>query len=183
MRSSAFVAAIVALVLGVSTTSSAQLGEIARQEEARRKTVKSPGKVYTNESLRPEPSPSPGPVAPSAPVATAPAEPPAPAGGGVRTAEEFQQDEAGWRRRIADAREALQRAQSFQSALESQINGLTTDFINRDDPAQRAVVAANRDKAMAELERVKKEIQDQTKAVSDIQDEARRAGVPAGWVR
>jgi len=33
------------------------------------------------------------------------------------------------------------------------------------------------------LDKVKREMADQTKAIADIQDQARRAGVPAGWVR
>ena len=36
------------------------------------------------------------------------------------------------------ARAAQQRSQMFAAALQSQINALTTDFVNRDDPAQRA---------------------------------------------
>jgi hypothetical protein len=36
---------------------------------------------------------------------------------------------------------------------------------------------------MSELDRVKREIADHQKAITTIQDEARRAGVPAGWVR
>jgi hypothetical protein len=60
---------------------------------------------------------------------------------------------------------------------------LSTDFVNRDDPAQRSTIAADRQKAMDELARVKAEIVQHTKAITDIQDEARRANVPAGWVR
>jgi hypothetical protein len=81
------------------------------------------------------------------------------------------------------ARDALQRSQMFADALQSQINGLTADFTARDDPAQRAVVADNRQKALAELDRVKNDIVQQTKAIADIQSEARRAGVPPGWLR
>jgi hypothetical protein len=55
--------------------------------------------------------------------------------------------------------------------------------VNRDDPAQRDVVAAERQKALAELDRVKKEIQDHQHALTALQDEARRAGIPPGWVR
>jgi len=189
MRSSVCRAAILGFVVGAVAAPAAQLGEIARQEEARRKTVASAGKVYTNGSLRPEPQPPagaaatsptpPSPQAEPAPAASendakasAPAPAPAPA-----------KDEAYWRKRLSDAREALQRAQAFQAALESQINGLTTEFISRDDPAQRSAVAANRDKALAELDRVRKEVQQHTKTVGDIQEEARREGVPAGWVR
>jgi ATP-dependent exoDNAse (exonuclease V) alpha subunit len=77
----------------------------------------------------------------------------------------------------------LSRAQVFGEALQSRINALTTDFVNRDDPSQRNAIAAERQKALAELDRVKQEIVDHQKAISTIQDEARRAGVPAGWVR
>jgi hypothetical protein len=85
--------------------------------------------------------------------------------------------------RMQAARDALQRSQAFAEALQSRINGLTTDFTSRDDPAQRAVVANDRQKALAELERVKNDIVQQTKAIADIQEEARRAGVPPGWLR
>jgi len=55
--------------------------------------------------------------------------------------------------------------------------------VNRDDPIQRQQIANKRDAALAELERVKKEVAAQNKAITDIQEQARRAGVPAGWVR
>ena len=92
-------------------------------------------------------------------------------------------DEKTWRKRIADARESLQRSQAFADALQSQLNALSTDFVNRDDPIQRQQIANKRDGVVAELDRVKKEVAAQTKAISDIQEEARRAGVPVGWVR
>ena len=81
------------------------------------------------------------------------------------------------------ARDSLQRSQMFAEALQSRINGLTTDFTARDDPAQRAVIANDRDKALAELDRVKNDITKQTKAIEDLQQEARKAGVPPGWLR
>jgi len=84
---------------------------------------------------------------------------------------------------VQAAREGLSRAQLFAEALQSRINGLSTDFTARDDPAQRQTVAADRQKSLDELERVKKDIQQQTKALADIQEEGRRKGVPAGWLR
>jgi hypothetical protein len=38
-------------------------------------------------------------------------------------------------------------------------------------------------KALAELERVRGDIEAQEKAVTDLEEEARRAGVPPGWLR
>ena len=37
--------------------------------------------------------------------------------------------------------------------------------------------------ALAELERVTREIQQHTKAIADLQEEGRKAGAPAGWLR
>ncbi len=170
-----FVAAAL-LFIGTAHVAAAQsLGDVARKEEERRKTVKASGKVYTNDKLKPAPQPS-SPAPASQPSST-PAEP-APS-----DAANAKADESTWRKRMADARENLQRSQTFADALQNQLNSLATDFVNRDDPAQRSVIAQKRDSVMAELERVKKEVADQTKAISAIQEEARRAGVPAGWVR
>ena len=59
----------------------------------------------------------------------------------------------------------------------------TADFAARDDPAQRAVINTNRQKAIAELDRLKLAVLNGKKALADLQEEARRAGVPAGWLR
>jgi hypothetical protein len=168
------------------------LADVARKEEARRKTVKATGKIYTNGDLRAEPWREPMVVPPPAQEPTAPApttpEPSTtvpkvdlPAG----KAEPMSpaKDEAYWRARVTAAREAVERSRIFADALQSRINALTTDFVNRDDPAQRAQLDLEKQRALAELERVRKEIADQTKAISDIEEEARKAGVPPGWLR
>jgi hypothetical protein len=98
-------------------------------------------------------------------------------------AEVEKPDEAAWRQRIQAERDALQRAETFAEALQSRINALSTDFTARDDPAQRATIATDRQKALAELDRVQQEILQHTKAIAGIQEEARRAGVPPGWLR
>lgn len=190
---------IVAFVAMWMASAGAQsLGDVARQEAERRKTVKAPGKTYTNDQLKAEP-PATAPVGPSTTAGpggtapTAPAAPGAAAGkeGAPATTAPAQAAQAGqvpkgeaeWRTKIQTTRDALSRAQIFAEALQSRINGLSTDFTARDDPAQRAAVAADRQKSLDELERVKKDIQQHTKALADIQEEGRRAGVPAGWLR
>jgi len=169
---------LTAVLVLTSTASAHSLGDVARQEEARRKTIASAGKVYTNDSLRPEP----GATAPAAAAATAPAAPPdkpekRDAG------QDPKKEEAYWKQRIAAERTALSRAQLFAESLQSRINALTNDFSSRDDPFQRNQIGQDRQKSIAELDRVHKEIADHTKAITDIQEEARKAGVPAGWVR
>jgi hypothetical protein len=175
-----FLAALGFMLLCAPAAQGQSLADVARQEAERRKTIAVPGKVYTNDSLRTEPPPStppPAAPAPSAPPAETPAAPAADAPAATPPTE------AEWRTKMAAARDSLARLQTFSEALQSRINALTADFVNRDDPAQRNVVAADREKSLAELERVKQEIAEQQKALVALQDEARRTGVPAGWVR
>ena len=180
-------AAVALCVMGTAVGASAQLGEIARKEAERRKTVTSSAKTYTNESLKSEPQRSSAPGSSGAEASTGTSAPPSsatpPTPRVSADPEERKKEEAQWRDRIRRDREALERAKTFAEALQSRINALNTDFVNRDDPAQRSVIAADRDKALAEIERVRGEIEQHTKAITATQDEARRAGVPAGWVR
>ena len=60
---------------------------------------------------------------------------------------------------------------------------LTADFSARDDPAQRAQIGRDKQKAFDEQNRLKTVIVNDRKAISDLEDEARKAGVPAGWLR
>jgi hypothetical protein len=174
--------------LGFALASAQSLGDVAKREEARRKTVKTPSKVYTNDDLRGDTT-SPAPAAPSGQAGTANAsQPPSQAAGQTKEGdkpapEDPKKTEAYWKDRLTKARADLDRAQTFADALQSRINALTTDFAARSDPAQRAQIGNDRQKALAELDRVKKEIETDTKAIADIQEEGRKAGVPAGWVR
>src|SRR4029078_3691178 len=132
---------------------------------------KTPGKVLTNDTIRSVPVPSSG-------AAPAPASTPSKDKDGDAAADkkpkpqdDRKAQEATWRMRIQGARDAVQRSQVFAEALQSRINGLTADFTARDDAAQRAAVANERQKALTELDRVKDDIVKQTKAIADIQDE------------
>jgi len=169
-------------VQAVAAVAEAQsLGDVAKREEARRKAVKSTGKVYTNDNLRPDGSAAPPPPVPA--PAAEPAAPETPAGQAGDKTEQPKKDEGYWRDRIKSERDALGRAQLFAESLQSRINALTADFSARDDPYQRNQIGQDRQKALAELDRVRKEIADHTRAISNIQEEARKAGAPAGWVR
>jgi len=164
---------------------------VARATSATRKAQPAKGKVYTNDNLRSDITPSaPASAAvPSPDTTITPATDAAPATSDAATAPvgdargQQSKDEAAWRGRITAAREALARSTSFAEALQSQVNGLMNDFINRDDPVQRAAIEERRLKAVAELERTQREIEANRKAIVAIEEEARKAGVPAGWLR
>ena len=156
------------------------LADVAKKEEDRRKTAAAPAKVYTNKDL--------GPSAPAAP-ATPAAAPAAKAGddkaaaGKEGTEKEEPKDQAYWSSRMKALQQQLDRDSTFADALQSKINALTTDFSARDDPAQRGVIERERQKSIAEQNRLKKAIEDDKKAIADLQEEARRAAVPPGWLR
>lgn len=199
MRRLHLVAAIALLVASSAIASAQTLAEVAKKEEERRKAVKQPAKVITNDDLKPRPTdrlPAPTPAPPAESKPAQPAAAPSPAGtspvaaGGASQAKPGgeaspteKKDETYWRNRITAARTALQRNTVYVDAMQSRINALTTDFVNRDDPAQRAVIAGDRQKALGELDRLKKEIEAQTKEIAQIEEEARRAGAPPGWLR
>jgi hypothetical protein len=170
--------------LAVSASAQGQsLADVARQEEARRKAVQPAVKVYTNESLRADgATATPSASTVSTPAAPA-AQPGAPAADAKPAADEPKKDERYWRQRLTEERDKLSRAETFAEALQSRINALTTDFAARDDPFQRNQVSNDRQKALNELDRVRQEIAAHTKAVADIQEEGRKAGAPAGWLR
>lgn len=193
---SAVLCIVFCVLVGVSAPLVAapqSLADVARKEEARRKKVKKPGKVYTNKDVKPaEGLPPESPPAPAAPGAEGarPGAPDAPSEGqqpqtpgAPDESEQRADDEQRWRQRMADARAELERSRMFAEALQSRINALTTDFTARDDPAQRAVIETDRQKAIAQLGRVQSEIQQQIRAIADLEEEARRAGVPPGWLR
>jgi len=191
-----------AVLLAAAIPVAAQsLADVARAEEARRKAVKGQAKIYTNDTLRgadggaapPPPSPASAPAlsTPSVPATagtlapggasqsgtSAESKPAAPAAADTAKGEKY------WRDRVAGARDALSRSQTFADALQSQINALYTEFVNMDDPLRRSVIEQKRLAAIAEQDRVKADIVKQTKAIADIEDEARRASVPADWLR
>lgn len=152
------------------------LGNAARQEALRRTLMP---KSVASFSLYDSPGGS-SPAAPTSPEvrpapdltrapATVPAEPGA--------------DEAWWRARAASARAALERDRMLAEAVQSHINALKNDVVNRDDPAQQAVLRERLASALAELDRLKQQIEADRQAILDIQEDARRKGVPAGWIR
>jgi hypothetical protein len=182
------IAILLAAVLVAPAVLSAQsLAAVAKKEEERRKSVKPAEKVYTNKDLKADitASPVPAPANASAAGPTPSSQVPSVnlPGGTVTEDDAEVRDEAYWRSRMAAARSAMERLRIFSDALQSRLNALATDIVNRDDPAQRSQLELERQRAIAEMERVTKEMADQTKVIADIEEEARKAGVPPGWLR
>lgn len=187
---------LTALVLGAWTlalpAAGQSLGDVARREAERRKAAKGPVLVYTNGNLKTVPTETiPTPPGPPPPAATgqgatsADASPPAPAAPApaAESAPDPTKDPDYWRKRINDVRVERDRNAFLMEAMQSRINALWADFTARDDPAQRAVLFSDRQRALAELDRMKKEQEALDKRIGEIAEEARRANVPPGWIR
>ncbi len=175
------------LLMAAPALAQPPLAEVAREEKERRASISEKSRVYTNDDLggglglttRRPASPAEGtdPIEPAPSAAAAgPDAPPTPETDPQRT-EEF------WRQRITTAREGHRRAELLVDALQNRVDSLWADFTARDDPFQRAQIEQDRNDALAELERTRAEVDRSKQEIADIQEEARRAGVPPGWLR
>ena len=186
-RASVIAALVVAACAAAVPASAQTLGAVAQKEAARRQAVKEPVKVFTNDSLKPvstDAAPTPpggtgqaasGGAATPSTQAAPPEQPPA--------APDPLKDPEYWRKRMADVRLQRDRNAFMMEAIQSRINALTSDFSARDDPFQRARIGEERQRSLAELERIKQEQEGIEKQIADLEEEARRANVPAGWIR
>ena len=194
--------AIIVAFLTWLTAPSASLGEASQREALRRQLVRPAAASLTNlgqplemMEIGVETPPAPPVERPALPTAAAaapvgpdgkpaapgpvgpdgkpvPQDPPAP-----------KNDEKAWRERMTNARTSLERNEFMAEAMQSRINALQTDAVNRDDPAQQLQLRQQLGKAMSELDRLKKQVESDRKAIADIQTDARKQGVPPGWIR
>jgi len=162
------------------------LAELARQEAARRKTVKDTKKVITNKDL---PDSAIRQAATTtmaqADAGTAQAsgdQKPSAAAPARDAAAADDKGEAFWHGRMAQAREALRSNEVILDALQMRVQGLTADY-NRSDLFERTNIGNTRKNALDEIEKVKGDVATSKKQIADIEEEARKAGVPPGWLR
>jgi TolA-binding protein len=162
------------------------LAEASRREAVRRQLAPRASTTLTNigqpadtlvhsSAAEPRPADPPPAAPPAAGQGGGAAQPPGP--------EPAKGGEKEWREKIAVARQNLERNEVLVDAMQSRINSLQFDVVNRDDPAQQAQLRQQLGKAVGELDRLKKQVEADKKSITDIQGEARKQGVPPGWVR
>jgi hypothetical protein len=185
--------AVVLILVTWFTSPPTNLAEISQREALRRSLTPKSVASYSNDNMRPDLFPvrvTEAAAAPTSEVAvtsgaapTTPTTPVAAAPTSEATVQTVALDEKAWRARMTQARSTLDRDQGLVEAMQSRINSLQNDVVNRDDPAQQGAMRQTLAKALGELERLKAQVVSDQKAISDIQAEARRANVPPGWVR
>jgi hypothetical protein len=155
------------------------LAEVSAREAFRRSTAPKTKVVLTNAGLPPSALVNGAAVTPPAAEPASDGTSAKPAAG----APTEKHDETWWRKRMAGAREQLKNDQQAAEDLQTRINALQRDSVNRDNPQQAAKLREDLQKAITTLDATKAQIEVDQKAIVGIQDEARRADVPAGWVR
>lgn len=179
---------LAALLVGSASAPAAaqSLGDVARQEHARREQIKAPTKVLTNADLPTSaavPPPAPGDTAPSteAPAGSAvveretrPAGPPAPAPPG--------DDEAGWKARAAQVNGAYAEAQAAARLLSALSDRLGLEM-QASNPAIAQRAATERAEVKARLAEAGQKQAAALEAQQAFQREARAAGVPPAWIQ
>jgi hypothetical protein len=173
------------------------LADVAKQEEERRKASPPPTKVYTNKDLGAVPAGAltsdAGKDAGKDQMDKDSAGKDAKNGKDAKDAKDGKdgkdakdkpaQGQAYWSKRLKDLTIQAEQNHGYLDAMQTRLNSLDADFVNRDDPIQRAGIDRDRQKTRGEMARLTKAIQDGKKAVADLLEEARQAGVPPGWLR
>lgn len=177
------------------------LGEVAREKKATGASSKAaspspepskdPGHVFTNDDLPAQPSPpaiaSPGPAgAGRGTVTKLPGSAvPAPSYPKPESGEAPEEEEKGWRARAASLRDAIAAAEKSIPEIEDRIAGLRNDRnpTNLMDPNREQHRQAEIAKAQAELESMKAGLETSRQALATLEEEARRKGIPSGWLR
>ena len=184
--------ALIGAILTWLNTAPVSLADAARHEAVRRALLPAAAAVYTNDTL-PMPRPSDVPAPPEQasgeppPVATTTGEAPPKEFPAFQRPPEpdlpASDDESAWRGRFSALQATLERNRTLAAALESRVAALKNDVLRRDDPAQRAALAQELSKALAELDRMSGTLQSNQTDLDKLRDEARRSGVPPGWLR
>jgi len=175
---------------GPSSAQDQSLSDLARKTKAHKKAVKRPAKLYTNEDV---PVVAPATATTQTELSTTPkegqaAEGQAAAGAAGATGAAGAKtgvaagDESKWRGRMTAARENLSRAQLQLEAMRGRVLNLQSAR-TLGDTNQAAALQRQQADALNEFDKLRADVEKNRKAVSDLEAEARAAGVPPGWLR
>ncbi len=175
-------------LLGVLLSSLAQaqdLATLAKKEKERRAKVTRPVKVLTEDDGKEAGAKGTGSVT------ALPGEATTPPGGGVEKQAESDSPEnqqAKWKKRGDAARAAVANAEKTLAQMERDLAALRSDMTqvsaaDAQDPMRLQKRDARVFAMNKQIEGQKAAIVATKKALADFEDEARRSGVPAGWLR
>ncbi len=155
--------------------SQSPLVELSKKEKERRRRIKTT-KVITNADLGKAPRPS---------VITKRAKSFLPrVSGGESEGEKSPKKKREWwisrKRKLEEKIASLKR--KIQE-LQQKVNSLSTNFLIEQRPIAQQKVKSALEKAKGQLEAAKRELAQAKKALDKLYEEARKAGIPPGWLR
>ncbi|MBX7184983.1 MAG: hypothetical protein K1Y01_07545 [Vicinamibacteria bacterium] len=181
--------AVLGVVLFSSLVQAQDLAALARKERERRSKVTKPVKVLTEDDGKEAAAKGTGSVTS---LGGEGALPPAPPGSSepspTRPTDSDEERRASWKARADAARAAVTNAEKTLAQMEKDVAALRSDMtpVSATD-AQDPMRLQKRDQKIFEMnkqiEAQKAAIAAAKKAVIDLEEEARRAGVPSGWLR
>ena len=177
---------IFVFLVSFSFAEDSPLVQAAKREKERREKLKQPAKVLTNQDIQKfkekqgdteesaETQESTPADASTATDQTAADKDKKEKGGG--------DDEEYWRARSAEASRAVEEAQKKVDEIQNDVDALWRAQTAVDDGQQKQLVTSQRGDKLNDLEKAKADLQAAQQAKQALQEEARRAGAPPGWV-
>jgi hypothetical protein len=165
-------ALVILFVILAATAPRAQSLAAASAAEAARRAAAPPSRVLTNADVRPAPTPT----APAVPVAVTPR-----ANATYLLPTTIPATEDYWKGRMRLLETQLELDTMLYAGAQAHYRGLNSYV--RHDGRIVPVAAHHMFKTAAELDQLAAAIESDKNAVLDLQDEARRANVPPGWLR
>jgi hypothetical protein len=93
------------------------------------------------------------------------------------------EDESAWQTKVQEARDGLARSRRLLGALEQQAMRAAIVAARAASAGQPAPGDTGDQERSREIERLRADVGRFQTVLSSIEEDARRAGVPAGWVR
>ena len=190
----AFTLAVGALGLLPASAGAQSLGELAKAEAARRATAKKAGQTITDKDIK---QAAPSASSPQAPAATADtaaaadaaAKPGAAAGEGGATPEEpmkprDKRDEPYWRKRFADTRGAVGKAQQDAADMQARIAAIDAEMQDTKlSVARRSELNVEREGALLALKGFKQNAADLASELANLERRAQEAKIDPSWMK
>lgn len=160
--------------------------EAARKSREQQKKETKPAKVYTNEDITQikgdisvvGPAPAAAPAPGAAPAADKGATP----GKAAASDDTNGKDEAGWRKKFAEARKTLAEDSKELDILQREFNLKQQQFYSDPNVALREQNSRkDLDDTQGQIDAKKADVAKDTQAISDLEDALRKAGGDPGW--
>jgi hypothetical protein len=153
----------------------------ARRAREQKKDQTKPAKVITNDNI-----PTQGGISAvgAAPSATPGNEADNPAGAPTKSGASSPNDEKSWREKFANLRHKVDQDQAELDVMQRELGVLDVQYYN--DPVkamQQDLTRADINKKTADIEAKKQQLEADKQAISDAEDDLRKAGGDAGWAR